>query len=178
MRDSLGGARAIMTQNTSWLPRALVVATVIAIGISLSCASPPTAQCRQIGTDNPCPGLKDSAAARSAVQQYLEALAGNDYDRAAWLFVGSWRSEAKNFYDSQLPDTLTLSGFFRSSCGTRYYQCDLGFRPLSGIRFRPPDTLAVAVQFDDRRGRLFTKVLLTVNSDSGYAVVSLPLHAP
>lgn len=164
--------------NTSWLPRALVVVHVIALGMPLSFATPLTAQCRIVGTDNPCPGLKDSAAARSAVEQYLEALARNEYDRAAWLFVGSWRSEAQHFYDSRLPDTLTLSGFLRRTCVSRYYLCDLHLRSVSVVRFRPPDTLAVVVRLNDRRGRLFTSVLLTVNSDSGYSVVSLPLHVP
>ena len=178
MRDSLGGAAALMTNNTSWLARALVVAHVIALGMPLSFATPLTAQCRAIGTDNPCPGLKDSAAARSAVEQYLEALARHEYDRAARLFVGSWQSDARSVDGSQLPDTLTLAGFFRTICGSQLYVCDLRPRTVSVGRFRPPDTLDVVVRFNDRRGRLFTRVLLTVNSDSGYAVVSLPPRVP
>jgi hypothetical protein len=177
MRDSLGGAAALMTTNTSWLARTLVVAHVIALGMPLSFATPLTAQCRAIGTDNPCPGLKDSAAARSAVEQYFEALTRHEYDRAARLFVGSWQSEARSVYDSQ-PNTPTLAGFFRSICGSQLYVCDLRPRTVSVGRFRPPDTLDVVVRFNDRRGRLFTRVLLTVNSDSGYAVVSLPPRVP
>jgi len=132
MRDSLGGATGPMTNNKASLARTLFVAYFIALVATVSSASRLTAQCPILGTDNPCPGLKDSTAARNAVEQYFAALASHE----------------------------------------------LRLQSMSVVRFRPPDTLAVTAQFKDSRGRLLTSVVLTVNSDSGYAVVSFPPPVP
>ena len=149
------------------------------------------AQCPRAATDNPCPGLKDSLAARSAIQQYLDALAARHYQRAAWLFVGKWRYVAAHYYERTLPDTLTLAGFLQDTCSRGFFICDLRLATASHYRFRPPDTVAVSVRFL-RQGRPYSwgpccgggggpetsMTMLTVNRDSGYAVVNLPLYLP
>lgn len=137
------------------------------------------------------PSLADSADARRAVEQYLDALSRRDYQRAAFLFAGEWRHTLPAIYGSA-PDTLTLAGFLRDNCDRGFYVCRLRPGTVMISRFRKPDTLELTVSYLDSLGRPYSwgpccgdsgppsveDQFFTVARDSGYAVLNLPLYIP
>ena len=133
----------------------------------------------------------DSAQARSAVEQYLAALARRDYPRAATLFAGEWREPATGIYGN-LPDTLTLAGFLQGNCERGFYVCRLRLGHVSRVIFTHPDTIELVVSYLDSLGRPYAwgpccgdtgaastdARFVTVARDSGYAVLNLPHYVP
>jgi hypothetical protein len=135
--------------------------------------------------------LADSARARAVAAQYLDALAGRDYQRAASLFAGDWRGPAAHFL-ATVPDTLTLAGFLQAACDVGYYVCRLHLARVTSVAVARPDTIALSVVYTDSLGRPYSwgpccgddgpastvDRVMTVARDSGYAVVNLPLYIP
>lgn len=159
----------------------------IAAGALASACSPPA----RSGTDAAMAGIADSAQAREAVRQYLDALAARDYARAAHLFAGDWRGPAAHVLGDSA-GTLSLAAFLEQSCTSGYYVCGLRVRRFTGIRFTPPDTFMVGLEYADSAGARFTwgpccggaglpdsvGGVRAVARDSGYAVLDLPLYIP
>lgn len=141
--------------------------------------------------DAATPSLADSADARRAVEQYLDALRRRDYQRAARLYSGQWRDVAARALEAA-PDTLTLAGFLQQNCDRGFYVCRLRLDRATDVAFRRPDTIALSVTYTDSLGRPYawgpccgetgppSRVdrFVTVARDSGYAVLNLPLYLP
>ena len=154
----------------------------------------PEKEARVRGTDHTgAVSLTDSADARRAVERYLAALAAHEFSTAAGVFSGAWRPIAAHVLDdAPLPDTLTLGGYLRQTCGSGFYICGLKLRRVTETRLLPADTLLLTVEFSDSTGRRYewgpccgrngdpetAALFRAVAIDSGFAVSTLPLYVP